>query len=165
LEKSPWAVFLRGRSSSALPRPNPVGEASPCHLLPRDAAKRAPAPHGPHTSASLLRGQKPLRTRPATVPGTLPNPSPFLCSGFVLLTGAIPATLEPCPSAALLRARCCAVWSHRAPRRPLALLHVCAAVTPELSPHHQSSASVPGAEGSQTNQVHDKALTHLLGCR
>jgi hypothetical protein len=58
LEKSLWAVFLRSRPSSALPQPNPAGEAGPRRLLPRDAAKRAPAPHGPHLSASLLHGRE-----------------------------------------------------------------------------------------------------------
>jgi hypothetical protein len=54
--------FLRGWPSSALPRPNPSGKADPCRLLPWDAAKRDLAPRGPHTSASLLRGRKPLST-------------------------------------------------------------------------------------------------------
>jgi hypothetical protein len=68
--------FSPRRPSSALRQPNPAGEAGPRHLLPRDATKRAPVPRGPHTSASLLRGRKLLRTRPAMAPGTLPNPSP-----------------------------------------------------------------------------------------
>jgi hypothetical protein len=40
---------------------------------------RAPAPHGPHTSASLLRGREPLHTRPDTVPVTVQSrPLPLL---------------------------------------------------------------------------------------
>jgi hypothetical protein len=63
-----------------------------------------------------------------------------------------PVTLEPCPSAASLRARCCAVWPHRAPRRL-------------LTPHHERTVVAPGAEGSPTNHGRDWALMCLLGCR
>jgi hypothetical protein len=36
--------------------------------------------HGPRTSASHLRGRKPLHTRPDTAPITIANPSPFFAT-------------------------------------------------------------------------------------
>jgi hypothetical protein len=61
------------------PRPNLACDVGLCHLLPRDVAKRAPAPHGPHTSTSLLRGREPLGTRPDTTPVTAQTrPLPLL---------------------------------------------------------------------------------------
>jgi hypothetical protein len=56
-----------------------VCEAGPRRLLPRDTAKRIPAPHGAHTSASLLRRRELLCTRPDTAPiTTQTHPLPLL---------------------------------------------------------------------------------------
>jgi hypothetical protein len=121
----------------------------------------------PTCQPHFFAGGKPLHTRPATAPITLkPISFPLLrLQAARRHNFGRPGALEPCPSAAPLRARCCAVWPHRALRRPFAPLHACATVVPELSPRHQSSASAPEAEGSPTNQGHDRTLMRLLGCR
>jgi hypothetical protein len=71
--------FLRGRPSSALTSAQSSVRSWPTPSASSGRCQAGPVPRGPHMSASLIRGQKLLRTRPTTAPGTLPSPSCFLC--------------------------------------------------------------------------------------
>jgi hypothetical protein len=95
MEKSSWAAFSAVGLARRQPRPISSYEASLRLLLPRDAAKWTPVPHGPHLLASLLHGQE-TATHPTRYRAHYhSNPSPFLCSGFAPLTGAIPVGRPP----------------------------------------------------------------------
>jgi hypothetical protein len=122
----------------------------------------------PHLSLSFAGGNR-------DAPNAIRRPVPSQTRPLPLLrlhTARWPnfgrsVTIESCPSAAPLRARCragCrAVWPYHAPGHPHAPLHTCAAAAPALSPHHQRSTAVPGAEGSPTNHGCDRVLMRLLG--
>jgi hypothetical protein len=75
MEKSSWVVSHRAGPFLQHFWPSLSLQTGCAIFLPWVATKRAPVSHEPRTSASLRRGRKPLRTRPDTVPITVPNPS------------------------------------------------------------------------------------------
>jgi hypothetical protein len=104
-------------------------EAGPRRLLPQDAAKLAPAPHGPTCQPHSFAGRKPLRTRPATTPVTaqtrpLPllrhrrsSPAKFPSMGCSLVTTLCQKDdrVSTCHLEPSRRLRCIVASHHRCP--------------------------------------------------
>jgi hypothetical protein len=89
-KKSLWAAFFTIGPARRRPRPIYTCEAGPCHLLPRDAAKWAPVPRGPHLPASLLCGRE-TATHPTRYRACYSsNPSPSSAATPSVVDGQIP---------------------------------------------------------------------------